>query len=1757
MSFFGNQSVAGTQPSIHHFRVNASQYGSIIPIVYGRARIPGIFIWSGDFTASKGKGAGKGMGGTGGSFYTYSISVEIALAQGPIGSIGRSWHMASGGLKRHTAAQTNSNWTVFRGSFGQAAWSYLTSRHPGQDLGYTGIALLARSAWNLGTAGSPPQITFEVFGLKPFGSGVPDSNPADIFTDILTNSQYGLGLSSGYIADLTDFSNYCIANGYFISPVFDQQKSASEWLRLLLDCVHADAVWSNGCLKIVPYGDQPATGNGVTWVPGVGPVYVLTDDDFMAEKNAAPVTMTVTTPSDRANVVDIEYVNAANDYNLETAEAKDEADIQRLGQRRDSPKQFHPITNALMARTIAQVKLQRSLYVANQYQVRVPQRYILAEPMDVVGLTDSYLGLSAYPARITEIQEEADDAGMVTGDSLLITLEDVGQNSTPGYPTQPPGPWGSVDQNTTPNAVNTNPLIFEPPAKALGNHPIGAHLKGSLELWVAASAQNADTDWGGCNVYLSSDNSTYNLIGRIRNAAAMGTLIAGLPSHADPDTTDTLQVDLSQSGGSLTAVSHALADRGMNLAYVDGELICFGDVAAGSGPNQFNLGYLRRGRYGTSSTTHASGSTFAFLGAIHALDSAVLRIPLTNAQIGQTLYLKFASVNTEVDSEQDLSTCTAYSLAVAGVGHQNRVPPRYVKKYKVTTAYSAGAYVKPNAPNGFFYQAVNSGTTGGSEPAWPLGVDESVTDSGGVTWIAVESSPELDPGSIGTATLDDTPLPDPAAPSWVISKKGDLKLAWSYVVPRPSNFSHFEIRSGASWAAGSFIDTTKRTNYLVTDPPPGTTTYWIGAINVALLADVSPLQITATMPSVAPVTGLTATVTKKQDLKLTWVKPSPFPAHFRAYEIRTDTNPGNATNLVDHTKRTTYLITDPTGGATYYLYVLDEAGNYSAGVSVTATTGAPYKKSWLQEWSGFVADSTDNNRYSPPQGSNPNVATPASTSANYGGDWEISFQFELSTAASFLDLYHGDGSGGGFGHAYLFEIASSGLTHSIYRWNGGSFSPLGQVTSGVGTGGAHNAIVKRHGTGHLELYIDGANVLTVQDTTYGGGGPFGMLWASAVAYVSNVVVRGGHADTPKAYKDPGTKRALVDFTHAHVNKHLGNVADDTTSGTGRRKAHAVDAIANRPASTGSNALFHATDQGRRGKTWRDDPTAGWVQVGHGNLDDAEEGTTYNRTLAVAQTSNVPKKSWLKAWSGMTVDTTDGNRHLPQNAGAPSAGTLTVATYGADWEIQVQFEVTSSASVLDIGQGDGSTSPSGLGHGYVAEIQANGVSGFYRWDGSYHGLATAPTSLAVGAHGAIFKRHATGHFELYVDGVLVAQVQDTTYGGNSPIYMAWVGAAVYVSNVTIRAGHYDTPAAHKDAASKSQKKESAHLWNGLTTDPTNVKRMYPQHSGTPNAGTMTTAVYGGDWEVSIQFEVTASNSILDLGQGDGTTSPSGLGHGYVWEIQASGVSGLYKWDGAFHGLGTASTSLATGLHGAIFKRHSTGHLELYVDGALVVQVQDATYGGHSGIYLAWNGSIVYLSAVTIRAGHADVPKDYLDTSKKLTKKGISSKTISNDLIAAGAVTQGGSNSATPNYLTPNWGTSSYSPWYSLVTTNLTVQNNGDIVEASIVIIAVLNGYSAGDDVEVQIMNDLGTAVATPQLAIAPDITRVNGATDPSSLPVGVGGTLTKALVGNVFFQEFSAGARAYTLRIRGWHNVTDNTSSIVYYYAQLSMIDFGA
>jgi hypothetical protein len=111
---------------------------------------------------------------------------------------------------------------------------------------------------------------------------------------------------------------------------------------------------------------------------------------------------------------------------------------------------------------------------------------------------------------------------------------------------------------------NTNaPIIFEPTAGLTG---------GAVEVWVIASG---GVSWGGCQVWVSTDGSTYALAGTIYKGGRQGVLTASLPAAADPDTTDTLAVDLTQSGGQLLSGTQADADAYVTLCYCDAELVSF------------------------------------------------------------------------------------------------------------------------------------------------------------------------------------------------------------------------------------------------------------------------------------------------------------------------------------------------------------------------------------------------------------------------------------------------------------------------------------------------------------------------------------------------------------------------------------------------------------------------------------------------------------------------------------------------------------------------------------------------------------------------------------------------------------------------------------------------------------------------------------------------------------------------------------------------------------------------------------------------------------------------------------------------------------------------------------------------------------------------------------------------------------------------------------------------------------------------------
>jgi hypothetical protein len=743
------------QPTIlRGLRVPSSNYGDVVPIVFGQNRVPGKLLDYQDFTAiantsttaAGGKGLGGGQHEQKTTSYTYKAAVAILLCQkaiqglynvwdtkgklaqqsvtetytvpggggtytvgnsanyyddygvgrsdaysvsandygdiprtysgtyrtrmAPVGSspaVGQyskpapgQYHFAAGDAGTtvnitytYTVPDSSSNGqatqiltlTLFKGTAGQSPWAYMTSNHPGRDLGYSNLAYVASSAMDLGSSGSLPNYTYEVIGLNAFGAGITDANPSDIINAILTDSIIGVGFPSANVASLSQFSNYCIANGLFVSPVYNSQRPANQLIQDLLDATNSNAYWSEGLLKIVPYGDTTVVGNGATYTPTTTPIYDFTDDDFLAPADQDPILITRDPYQDAYNHVQIEWCNRSNSYNPEVMDEKDDGAIAMYGHRPKGSVQYDFITTSAVAQFVANTQLKREVYIRKTYKFTVPWRYCLVEPMDLVTLTDARIGLNKTPVRVTEVDEDADG-------NIKIVAEEFpwGTATATAYPKQAPSSY-NPQADADPGQVNA-PVMYEPTARATSYN--------GYEIWLAVSGQNP-ANWGGCFVYVSRDNASYQRFGQIDGPARMGVLTATLANTADPDTTDTLAVDLSSSGGTLAGGSAADCDNFVTLCLVGNELVSY-QAATLTSANHYNLGTrLRRGVYGSTIASHAGGSTFV------RLDEAIFKFNYDPQWIGQTIYFKFVSFNTLGGKVQSLANVTAYSYTISGI----------------------------------------------------------------------------------------------------------------------------------------------------------------------------------------------------------------------------------------------------------------------------------------------------------------------------------------------------------------------------------------------------------------------------------------------------------------------------------------------------------------------------------------------------------------------------------------------------------------------------------------------------------------------------------------------------------------------------------------------------------------------------------------------------------------------------------------------------------------------------------------------------------------------------------------------------------------------------------------------------------------------------------------------------------------------------------------------------------------------------------
>ena len=653
-----SSTITSAEERILSLQVQQSSQGLTLPVIYGRTRVAGNLIWYGDFVTIENKTTTQ-QGGKGGGgvkqvdiAYTYEAAVMLALCEGEIQGVGRIWRDKE---KFDSLAQLRL--TLMRGGDEQPLWTHLAqAKHQNQALNYSGTAYLCSPNYELTKSAQIYQHNFEVIGKLGYSGNIPDANPRDIIRDLLTNQRYGCGFPVDSIGDTDRYSNYCRAVGIFLSPAYTEQGEAQRNISELLEQTNSAAVFSQGRLKIVPYGDGNYSGNGAVYVADNKAIYDLTDDDFIVSGAEDPVNVERKTNADAFNQIQVEYLDRDNDYNVAIAEVKDQANIEQYGLRPKEAVKMHGICDGKVAQKVAQQLLQRALYVRNEYEFKLGWKYCLLEPMDIVTLTDAGLGLDKTPVRITEIEE--DEEGV-----LSVKAEDypLGVHTVSEYPTQPSLGY-SADYNVSPGNAHA-PVIFEAPLQLTGGEP---------QIWMATAGGDM---WGGAEVWVSTDGDSYTRVGAVNHKARFGSLTAALPNGAVFDRTNTLSVEIS--AGQMTGGTEQDSRDLLTLCYVDGEFLAYANAEL-KGVGRYTLGNLTRGAYGSAIDAHAAGSQFA------RIDDTLFRYTVPRNWIGRTVWVKLVSYNVFSGGIQDLASVPAYSYTIKGA------PLGQIQNLRLTSSWAYG-----------------------------------------------------------------------------------------------------------------------------------------------------------------------------------------------------------------------------------------------------------------------------------------------------------------------------------------------------------------------------------------------------------------------------------------------------------------------------------------------------------------------------------------------------------------------------------------------------------------------------------------------------------------------------------------------------------------------------------------------------------------------------------------------------------------------------------------------------------------------------------------------------------------------------------------------------------------------------------------------------------------------------------------------------------------------------------------------------------
>ena len=605
---------------IADFQINTASYGEVVPEILGTTRVSGNIIDYEDFTPHEHKSTtrtGKGGGSKHTEItYTYTVAAAIGLCEGPIKGIGKVWR----DKEVYQYPNEKIELTLFKGDYGQTPWPYMLSKHPDKAMPYSGLAYMA-GVVDLGDRGSLPQYNFEIQGkLLETGDGV-DVNPADYIVHVLQS------VGADVVIDgIDNFRAYCKAADILIStPPNQKSAKAQQVINDIAEITNSLVFWSTDRLKIVPLADKPIGD----WTPANQIQYDLTADDFIAGSDGQLILYKRKDSSEAYNEATVEFINRANSYEKETVSFEVVADVQRNGLKPASKKTAHYLYTKARAQYYAEQLAMKRLYAKTQYTFRLDWAFCALEVGDLVTLTDKSCQLDHQIVVITSVNEAADGQLELTAEgkpagTYAPAKYNVHENERP-----------FVDYNQEAPSVN-DVAIFQTVGDVGGN-----------QIFVGV---NAPSGWGGCSVWLSDNDQTYQRIGNISQQARMGRTKYGFAQNGN-----FCNVTINQ--GVLKSGTHIDAERGNTLCWVNGEALSYEDVEVHPN-NWFTLRGLVRGQYGTNAINHNADERFV------RVDEALFRYPYRKEDIGKTIYLKFTSMNLFGSNEQGLDEVQSYQYTI-------------------------------------------------------------------------------------------------------------------------------------------------------------------------------------------------------------------------------------------------------------------------------------------------------------------------------------------------------------------------------------------------------------------------------------------------------------------------------------------------------------------------------------------------------------------------------------------------------------------------------------------------------------------------------------------------------------------------------------------------------------------------------------------------------------------------------------------------------------------------------------------------------------------------------------------------------------------------------------------------------------------------------------------------------------------------------------------------------------------------------------